>query len=991
MNPPCFVSRFREVVRAQPEAVGILDRGRPALTYGELLERAERVAWCLQERGVGEETVVALAVEKSVNYLVGLLGVWFAGAAFLPLDPIGAPERLRFMLADSKAGWVLTHKRCRKKWAGVKAEHIDIEEAQCGLRSSRATSINPESLAYVIYSSGSTGQPKGIEVPHRGIVNLLDAQIAAFDIGPEDRSLFYLSPLFDASISDIGTAFLSGATLCLEPRVALENLSRLGSVLRERRITHLDFPPSLLGLLDPKLVSGNLRTLILGGEACPPRLLRQWARRLRLINVYGPTEATVCVSLCEVDARTWQRPFLGKPIPNVAFHLLGPDLAPVSTGQVAELYIGGIGLARRYINLPTLTAQRFVERRGERLFRTGDRVIQHSNGDIEFLGRWDRQVKLNGVLVAPEEIETRLRSHPQVSQAAVVPKSLGKRRALHAYLVLNESAEQKALVRIQEQLKKQLPAAMLPHRWEILEELPKTPNGKIDLAALEARPCQLAAAQQPSANTPLEVVFCRIWKKILKCSTLGVHQNFFEAGGDSLGAIEMIAIAEQHNIHLTPELLFARPTIAGLAAAIENGGSAEIGMSVKELRADVEFNREWHRLLLKAKARPLSPAEQAPRNILLTGATGFLGRFLLRELLSRTSAIIHCLVRAEDRDHGRRRVLSALAAEGISLSTNEERRIRIVPGDLSEFRLGISREGWTTLCDEIDTAYHCAAETNLLSSYRELSPTNVGGTREILRLVCEGRRKRLHYASTLSVFVGTDHNRGNLEESDDLRRTSRVFGGYAQTKWAAEVLLRNSRAYAGPISVYRLGLLAPRRAGSFAKKDWLGLIIRGILSLECLPTISGSPPAFDVTPVDYAAGAIAHLSLAHRDGGLSTFHLANSRAASIEDLAEAFGKAGRRLIRSTPEVWNRKIFQRLNAGIMPEDAASLLALYRFLAGPHGWSGHRSFDLFQATGVRFDTRNSQTALAGSEIPHLPPAADLLTSYVRSLMEHQGASA
>jgi thioester reductase-like protein len=352
------------------------------------------------------------------------------------------------------------------------------------------------------------------------------------------------------------------------------------------------------------------------------------------------------------------------------------------------------------------------------------------------------------------------------------------------------------------------------------------------------------------------------------------------------------------------------------------------------------------------------PGRHEPRTILLTGATGFLGSWLLPELLHRTTAEVVCLVRGTGR-----------------LPTHP--RVRELPGDLEKPNLGLSSADWDELAERVDAVYHCAAAVNVVLPYDRLRPANLLGTAEVLRFLAAGRPKRLHYASTLSVFVSTDRNRGVLREDDDLTRTRRVYGGYAQTKWAAERMLRLAGGRCGPVAHYRLGLITgDTRTGRSPGREFLTLFLRGLARVGGYPAGAEAELRIDITPVDYAAAAMAALSLGadHPDG--TTFHVANPRSLSLGGLVDAVRAFGIPLQPLGPD----KFRQRIRA-LDPDTAAACLGLCRALPG--GFDRLRTSDLFQATGVTFDQRNTTAGLAGTGLACPPPSPELLAKYLAAV--------
>jgi pristinamycin I synthase-3/4 len=976
-------------------AVGILQRlarvahehgDRPAVVQGarllshrDLHELSGRLAAGLLQAGAGPGAVVALALGRSIEHVAGCLAAWRAGAGFLPLDLAWPDDRLAFVLAEARPAVVLGPaeqvERLRRLGAAARLpdELLRAELPAC------ESADDPERLAWLIYTSGSTGRPKGVEVKRRGLVNLLQGQVAAFDLGPQSRVLWLLSPAFDASVSDIGTALLAGACLFIEPDSDLRDLARLVEVLHQRRITHLDLPPALLRLLDPEAMPASLRTLVIGGEVCPPAVVRRWARRFRVVNVYGPTEATVCTSLCMCDPDTWTEPLLGQPLPGVRYHVLDEELRPVPSGATGELCIAGDCLARGYRDRLDLTARKFITHMGQRLYRTGDLVRLRADGEYVFVGRIDRQVKWRGMLIEPEEIEARLLDHPGVVEAVVLKRPLhhGGPEALVAFV---RGSADLGPGEMGQHLRRALPAWMVPSRFVFVPELPRTPTGKIDLDRLDREPLPDGPRRPPQPGT-LGLVL-EVCGQVLGQGPLDPDAGFFEQGGDSLTLLQAVAALGTRGLIVPPALLADGPLRAAADWLDRRDQETTPGaLPAERLRQDVE-EVLGQAGLPAAAPRPARPG--VPATVLLTGATGFLGSHVLVELLRRTEAEIICLVRGQGARAGHERLRQALARHGLSVRTEERRRLGVLAGDLVRPLLGLPASTWDDLAERVDTLYHLAAHVNLVLGYEALRADNVLGTLEVVRLWATGRPRWLHHVSTLSVFVATDRDSGTLREDDDLARTRWVHGGYAQSKWAAEWLVRRA-AGAGGVTHYRPGLITPHsRGGPAPARDFLTLFLRGLSRLGCLPRCNRAGLFLDVTPVDYAARALVHLSL-HAAGPMGDcFHLTGPRPVSLAELTAALGRAGIPIAEVDAGRWR----ERLGA-LEPEDAAACLALCRALpGGGESFERYRTLDLFQATGVEFDQGRALAGLAGSGIVCPPPDERLLDRYVRAALGDRG---
>ncbi|MFD8251187.1 non-ribosomal peptide synthetase [Streptomyces werraensis] len=544
-----------------PHAPAVTD-GRRTWSYGELARRAGRLAAHLAANGAGPERTVALVLPRSMELIAAELAVALTGAAFLPVDPDYPAERRELMLADAAPAVVLDDRD------RVRALLYDEDREA----TAPVPRVLPDHAAYVIFTSGSTGTPKGVTVTHRGIAGFTAAAAERYAVGPGDRVLQFSSPSFDASVLELFISVLSGATLVVPPHGPWLG-DELAAVLTEHRITHTLIPPAALATLpDPADLGGlpSLRTLIVGAEACPATLVDRWAPGRRMINSYGPTEATIVATWTGPLTAGTGTPTIGGPLPGTEAHVLDAALRPVPPGGEGELYVGGDGLARGYLNRPGLTATRFVAHpfgpAGARLYRTGDRVRRRDDGELEFLGRADRQVKVRGFRIEPGEIEAALTRDPQVREAVVVVRDQDPGRGrLIGYVTPAAPARRPGPARLRAALAAALPAHMVPSAIVVLDALPLTPQNKIDLRALPA-PGAAPAERHVAPRTDGERTLAAIWADVLGVDTVGIDDDFFDLGGDSILAARVLTrVREVSGARLTLRDVFTARTVSALA------------------------------------------------------------------------------------------------------------------------------------------------------------------------------------------------------------------------------------------------------------------------------------------------------------------------------------------------------------------------------------------------------------------------------------------
>lgn len=1001
----CLHELFEEQARRTPDATALVD-AQSSLTYRELDRNADLLAAHLQNAGVGPNDLVGVYVERCAEYVVACLAALKAGGAYLVLELAYPPALLADVVADASPRVVLTKERYADRLPeGLDLIHLDEGWAD-GLddASLERRRVTQEDLAFVSYSSGTTGKPKGIANPHRAAVWSYLWRFGVSDYGPGDRvgcNVFFIWEML--------RPLLRGATTVVIPDDVIYDPKSLVHFLKEYEITETLITPSLLDAVLNASGPGirdqlsSLRTLWLNGEVVTRTLTRRAASLLpnaRLMNVYSCSEthevaAGDLTELVENPDSTYCP--VGRPMDPDRLYILDADGKLVPDGEAGELFVGGECLARGYVNLPEKTAESFpkdpfASGDGERMYRTGDKARILGDGSLEILGRVDFMVKIRGYSVELGAVEAAVETHLAVRACVVVAEGdEGEDKRLVAYVVPEEGNDERLSEwrldpktgrspEVRKALRDSLPHYAVPAVFVKIEALPiHATSGKVDRAELPSpppRPSRPApriesSTVQLSAEAPRpkkEALLGQIWEEVLRLepNELRPEDDFFDLGGHSLAAAQLSSrVEEGFGVHISMPMFMRNPTVRGLCDAIEalqNGDSSEAArFSPDELRAEVVLDIE-----ITPESASGAKSLRDAKNVFLTGATGFLGAFLLDELLSTTQARIYCLVRPRDGEEPLETIRANLRSYGLGDATLSE-CVAAVVGDLGKPLLGMSDEDFDALAREVEVVIHAAAAVNLVYPYSALKAANVGGTHEVLRLAARHAAKPVHYVSTNGVFPA---NVGLCEEDVDLDSLAGTQeNGYGQSKWVAEKLVWESAERGLPVSVYRPGNVSGHSVtGASNPRDSTGAMISGSLRLGAAPEVNGG--RMEMTPVDFVAAAIARLA-SEPDAIGGVYHLANPDpppAATVFDLLEELGYP---LERWPYDEWNAA----LKAAPHSEDDP-IGDILRGVA-PEGddlWDGNT-----------YDDRHTRVAL-GDGGPRRPAVdKDLIETYARYFAE------
>ncbi|SCL50593.1 non-ribosomal peptide synthetase [Micromonospora peucetia] len=883
---------------SQPDRTAVV-QGDVRISYADLERRANGLARRLVDEGVGADRVVMVHLERSVDAIVGLLAIWKAGAAYLPVEPTLPDSRVEAFVKETDCATVITHQRDVARFADLPVTALTVTGAD-GVATAPDVAVGGGDAAYIIYTSGSTGAPKGVVVNHDSLSHLCGELAGRYGVTPDDRVLQFGALSFDTSIEQITVALLGGATLVL-PDLAWAP-SELPERLRHYGVTVMDLTPAywrrFLAEVAPGTADLPVRLAIVGGEAVNAedcRTALELMPGVRLVNAYGLTETTITSCLMELTADVLPARGaapVGRPLPGTAVYVLDERGRPVATGERGEIHIGGRGVARGYLtedDAGRFRADPFAADPGARMYRTGDLGAWTAEGNLEVIGRIDRQVKIRGFRVEPGEIEATLAAHDGVDTVAVTTYEHNGQRRLVAY---HTGPQPLDVAQLREFTGRHLPDYMVPTAFVALDELPLKSNGKVDLAALPV-PRAAAVASDVTDDASVDLVergVARLWGQVLGVPRVLPDDNFFAQGGNSILAAELLAkIRGSFGVLITQvrpliRLLLEDATPRGLARAVRE--AREGTLAGDDTRKRVDFAAETELDVPIRRDLPDEPHWQDPRHVFLTGATGFLGIYLLRELLTSTDAVVHCLVRADGPEQALARIqANARHYFGEDLAGHRATgRIVAVPGDLAKPGLGLSEATFDELARTVDVIHHPGGTVNFIYPYSHMRPANVDGTREIIRMAARHRNVPVHYTSTMAVVAGfgTAGVR-HVGEDTPLAYADHLSVGYVESKWVAEALLHRAAERGLPVAIYR----AADISGDRVNGAWN--IATEMCAMKKFVVDTGTAPVaelpLDYTPVDVFAAAVAHIARMSRPTG-EVYHLTNPGKVNISVLVQ---------------------------------------------------------------------------------------------------------
>ena len=889
---------FEEQVARVPERTAVIAHDR-TLTYKELDGQASRIAHGLMEKGVGRGDIVAFVLSRKSCLIAAMFGILKAGAAYLPIDPAYPPERIRYMMTDSGARYCISDETVGKLLACEETVIPDLSDG--------------DDIAYCLFTSGTTGAPKAALVRHRNVSNFVACNRIndRYQTAMVPRCSVVLaatSVVFDVSVFEVLFSLLNGMTVVLADEEDILSADRLAQLISRHGVEVLHGTPTKIAVyLESEAfrsAAGNLKMLMIGGEVFPPELLKKIARYsdAAVYNGYGPTETTVGVAFCRLNAPVdahaeddEEAVTIGKPIANTQIYIVDRYRQPVPVGVTGELCIAGEGVGAGYLHRPALTAEKFIDNpfgKGK-LYLTGDLARWREDGRIAYVGRNDYQVKVRGLRIELGEIENAISAVDGVSQAVVTVRKNEAGRQLICAFYTGATLSGKD---IRAAIGQKLPSYMLPHSITHLEKMPLTAGGKISRRALPEvdlnRMERFEEYSRPEGG--LEKRLAALMEEVLEAAPIGRNDDFFEHGGDSLQAIEFISKARSEGIVIALQNLFDHPTVQGLAECLAKGD--------KQPAVCPDEDTAGIRAILAENTgdTPYRPSETPVGNLLLTGATGYLGIHILADFLEHDGGVAYCLVRGSAPADCEERLAGRLRFYFGSRYTKND-RIRVIRADLTQDRFGLTGAEYETLAKNVDTVINAAASVKHYGSYRYFHETNVESVERLIAF-CRTSGARLIHISTLSVSGNTlgDVFDGRVSETEKQFREYNLSIGqpldnvYVRSKYEAEMIVLEAVRDGLCAAIMRMGNLTNRLSdGVFQINHETNAFLKrfqAVLEMGVFPDYLMDLYA-EFTPVDEAAGAVMTI-VRHADAGRTVFHISSPHVVGFEKLLEYLDELG---------------------------------------------------------------------------------------------------
>lgn len=847
---------FEKTARLQPKACAI-KYGDSNISYEDLLAKSITYAANIKKLigSNSQQQVIAITLPKCIELYVAILSVLKLKACYVPIDPEYPEERIRNILHSAQPDLVIGDLTFDINIPIISVESLEIDSNDSNDSNDLneiETYDNSDTTAVIIYTSGSTGVPKGVQLTHNNISHFCNWYINEAQIGPEAKCLQFSTVSFDASLLDIFPTLIASATLIVPSNEQRHDFDELDALIRKEHVTHCFIPPAMLSAL-PQYEWSSMKYIFTGGDVCDHTAIKYWSNHTNLINIYGPTECTVLATFKKFRPNNSNK-IIGKPISNTQVYIINEHGEPCQTLEHGELYITGKGVGLGYVNNPKQTEERFVKIEdfdtSKRMYRTGDICFWDTNGEINFVGRHDSQLKIRGFRVEIGEIENAILNTGLYDGCIVIADSKKQIRAF-----VKDSAPSITTEILRNKLIKILPNYMMPTTILEVTEYPYTINGKVDRKALAEIKID-TLAEKDEQWSELQSELRNIWADALglEANEISLKSSFFDLGGHSLLVSKMLlTIKKKFHGSFTLARFMENPTIEALSKLLTS----------KELTKGQQISEKIYAdIVLDQNIKPLktnNPYSFNPRSVLLTGATGFLGTHILEKLIKTTDATVYCHVRASSPETALQKIEDSLEKFAIK-GLKGDARIKAICGDLTEPNLGMSETDYFMLSKCIDAIYHNGAQVNHIYDYDYLYNANVRSTIDLIQFASTGIQKQLVYISTLSAASNLNEDGYIVEEGPGDELPAFVNNGYNLTKWVSEHLVWQAYERGLPITLVRPGNITghSQTGHCFPDQNRILLLLKGCAQMGVAPDWDLQ---FDLCPVDFIAKGIVELSL----------------------------------------------------------------------------------------------------------------------------------
>ena len=870
-----LITMFKQQVKKSPEKIAISFEGNE-ISYKDLDIKSDMVAYYLTKNKVNISDTVSILLPRSLELFISIIGILKTGAKYMCIDDEFPDTRKKYMIEDSKSKFCITNDIFYTFSKKITTAVNIFDIIKNTTLKEYSYSINPNNGCYVIYTSGSTGQPKGIVVSHKNVVNYVHAFQKEYNINSSDTILQQFTPSFDAFVEEFYPALLIGAKIFAVSKQTICNIKKLESFINNENISLISCSPLLLNQINKLPPLHSVKIFISGGDVLKKDFYSNLIKYADVYNTYGPTETTVCSTYHKCTGNEKDIIPIGESIANCHNYIMSSNGTLLPKGYIGELYIGGKGVSLGYLGNPSLNEQKFIHWNNEIVYKTGDLCRYNSNGEIEFIGRIDNQLKLRGYRINLNEIEKMLKQYPGISDSIVLDFTDDNNiKKLCAYYISNITFSSKEL---REYLGRVLPNYMVPAVFIKISTIPITINGKLDKhklpdAFVYYKRKNITEYIAPVTKTEKDLE--KIWKDILSLDKISVIDNIFELGADSISVISFQAIAYKEKWNITSQNIYQYPTIKKMASIIDSKINNVFSLPEQEYYKQIYSEK----LLNK-------PRKNNPHNIFLTGVPGFLGIHILNYILENTDCKVICLVRGKNDSFSKKRVYEMYEFYFNKKLSKYDNRIKIISGDITKDKFTLSEKKYQNLISMIDVFIHSAAIVKHHGNNNVFNEINVNGTKNVVDF-CIASNCELHHISTISVSGQVSTSPYKFTEKDFFINQNYKDNIYIESKFNAEAIVLKSIKENGLYAkIYRVGNLVSRYSdGVFQKninENHFYSQLKTIIKSKKIPK-EMLPITIDFSPVDYTSKAIGTLIFNNPSSEI-IYHVYNNNKITIKEL-----------------------------------------------------------------------------------------------------------